>query len=223
QSNGITKLFYRNLSKLQVDEPQRINVLNIGQYNMFKIHTVNNNEIVLLQYVVLGMASLYKIIRVLLTPDANLLMTNYDTPKITEIASKRLNLPNDASTQQLEAYLIDGDVALNDSFLKQGTIFECFYPSIVMKGAFNSCTYLVAFYTTCSLPLIQRSIDISTLCDTFCQFQNLIDTKIIGYSYTTNQCCIIDIVTGNVNTCIRHMLLMNKKTTLITSFVPEST
>ncbi|KAI9591542.1 hypothetical protein BDF19DRAFT_486519 [Syncephalis fuscata] len=266
--NPVTaQILYSNVSKSQVHDPQPISVSMIGHCDKFNIHTVNNNEMVILQYTVVEERIVYKVLRVLLTPDANLLVTDYDTLQMTEITAGCLELPDDASIQQVKVYSIDSDRLLFycilyqvernlDSYveswkygiivisLSKGTIFKHFYVSSSHKCVILIPTHnLVVLYTKCSLPFtiislldgqIQRRISMRPLCDEFCQFQHLMDTKIINYNYKTNQYCIIDVVTGNINvysfpipnvlrctSAFGHMLLMTNKIISITNFVPE--
>ncbi|KAI9596378.1 hypothetical protein BDF19DRAFT_438899 [Syncephalis fuscata] len=234
------QLFYNSFLKTELREYQYL--------IRFKIHKAENNEI---------------ITRVPLTPDADLMVTDHGTAQITTIISDSFTIPDSRFLEWIDFYSIDSDRILfyckhrvfdcNRAHwkryikvisLSKGVILECNYQANEHEKPVLIPQYnLVAFCSGSRSELviislmdgkIQHYIDISKIYNTCCYFQHIIDTKIIGYYYNTNQYCIIDANTGDVNihtfpipevcyctVSFGHMILMSKETTLIISFVPE--
>ncbi|KAI9594806.1 hypothetical protein BDF19DRAFT_414210 [Syncephalis fuscata] len=128
--------------------------------------------------------------------------------------------------------------------LSKGTIFDdshsvdtmhCLilfpaYNLVVLDLCINSSLVVMSLFNG----KILHEINTIDFRDEVYYFQHLIDAKIVGYSHNTNQYFVIDVVTGNVDihrfpiSMVRlckfvfgHMLLMNKETILITSFISE--
>ncbi|KAI9595857.1 hypothetical protein BDF19DRAFT_440306, partial [Syncephalis fuscata] len=135
----------------------------------FKIHTANNNKMMLLQYFTRSNEISYRIIRILLAPDISLAMNDYSTPQMAQIALEYLNLLNDAFIDQKKVYSIDCNrLLIHISFelktetssciirnrqryikvisLSKGAIFECSYPSNGPKNLLLISTHNLAVF-----------------------------------------------------------------------------
>ncbi|KAI9594807.1 hypothetical protein BDF19DRAFT_477911 [Syncephalis fuscata] len=259
--------FYSSFSKTKLREPQPLMLSRSNYRNTFRIHTTNNNEMIILQHFIDLRIIIYKIIRVFLTSDFSLMMDNSGTTQMATITRGNWALSNRTFWQDSKFYSIDCNRVLLycksysiertlSGFIKkwkhcirvislnEGVILECDYPAqefeyFILISAYN----LIAFYSNDGAPLviisllngkIRHHIDINTLYGKFYYFQHIIDTKIVGCNYTTQQYCVIDAITGKVSihsfllskahyftAAYGYMILMNEETTLITSFIPE--
>ncbi|KAI9595856.1 hypothetical protein BDF19DRAFT_413319 [Syncephalis fuscata] len=175
------RLFYSNFSETRLCKPQLVNVSNIRNMNNFRIHTANSKEIILLSCTD-RISTLYKIVRVSLTHDANSITTDYDTPQVTEITSGYLVLPNGSTVRRLKLYSISYDrilfycsfylteVTSNGNIknwqryikvvsLKRGAIFECSYSSDGFESLLLIAAHdLAVFYSRLRFELVIVSL-----------------------------------------------------------------
>ncbi|KAI9593381.1 hypothetical protein BDF19DRAFT_448540 [Syncephalis fuscata] len=246
------RLFYSNFSKSHLCEPQSFKASGIGYEKDCSIHTANNNEMILLRYSTHNGMIYYKIIRHNRTQSTEIISgyLSFDHSTVGQLRVYSIDYD-----RILFCYNIwQNDTSPNDDIntwkryikvisISEEDILEREYTANGVENLILISTYnLIIFYphnyasfTVISLlnGEIRHRINTNGL-NSFECFQHLMDTKIVGCSYATQQYCVIDAVTGSINIhpfsiptvhkCIftfGHMVLVNMETTFITSFVPE--